>query len=182
MGAPIPHHFLVHPNANALVAQWRALCEDPLIQALPHKVETNQRGQLLMSPARNRHSLLQAALAARLTRLAQLHGIRGAAATECAIVTSDGVKVPDVVWMSGEPVAASLITDVVDAAPPVCIEVLSPSNSEREMQEKAALYFAADTEEVWLCATNGAMRFLGQSRELTASAPFPDFPRTLEIG
>lgn len=69
-----------------------------------------------------------------------------------------------------------------DTAPPVCIEVLSPSNSEREMQEKAALYFAAGAEEVWLCATDGAMRFLGQSRESTALALFPDFPRTLEIG
>ena len=87
MGAPIPHHFLVHPNANALVAQWRALCDDPLIQALPYKVETNQRGQLLMSPARNYHSLVQAALAARLTQLAHANGITGASATECAIVT-----------------------------------------------------------------------------------------------
>ncbi len=50
------------------------------------------------------------------------------------------------------------------------------------MQEKAALYFAAGAEEVWLCATDGAMRFLGQSRESTALALFPDFPRTLEIG
>src|SRR5580693_1889450 len=61
------------------------------------------------------------------------------------LVTLDGVKVIDVVWMSAgyfreleakEPL-------VLERAPEICVEVLSPSNSKPEMEEKRALYFEA---------------------------------------
>jgi len=43
----------------------------------------------------------------------------------------------------------------------VCIEVLSPSNTEAEIQEKAELHFDAGANEVRLCAPDGEMSFLG---------------------
>jgi hypothetical protein len=61
------------------------------------------------------------------------------------LVTLDGIKVIDVVWMSAgyfreleakEPL-------VLERAPEICVEVLSPSNSKPEMEEKRALYFEA---------------------------------------
>ena len=182
MGAPIPHQFLGQPNASALVAQWRALCEDPLIQALPYKVETNQRGQLLMSPTQTLHSRQQSKIVKLLQKLADARALAGESIAECALLTADGVRVPDVVWASAENLGASTSQLLLSTAPQVCVEAMSPSNSEVEMQEKAALYFAAGAQEVWLCATDGAMRFFAQSGELAASVLFPDFPAQLEIG
>jgi Uma2 family endonuclease len=48
---------------------------------------------------------------------------------------------------------------VLERAPEVCVEVLSPSNSEPEMNEKRALYFEAGAHEVWICRRDGKMEF-----------------------
>mgnify|MGYP001313879954 CR=1 FL=1 len=37
------------------------------------------------------------------------------------------------------------------AAPEICLEILSPSNSIVEMEMKRALYFEAGAREVWEC-------------------------------
>jgi len=42
--------------------------------------------------------------------------------------------------------------------PEICVEIISPSNTAEEMQEKMELYFAAGAEEVWFCE-DGEMRF-----------------------
>jgi Uma2 family endonuclease len=42
-------------------------------------------------------------------------------------------------------------------APGLCIEVLSPTNSEPEMQQKTAAYLAAGATEVWLIGEDGAV-------------------------
>ena len=77
------------------------------------------------------------------------------------LVTLDGIKVIDVVWMSAgyfreleakEPL-------VLERAPEICVEVLSPSNSKPEMKEKRALYFEAGAQEVWICGLDGKMEF-----------------------
>jgi Uma2 family endonuclease len=36
------------------------------------------------------------------------------------------------------------------AAPEICIEVVSPSNSVKELEEKKSAYLAAGAEEVWI--------------------------------
>ena len=40
--------------------------------------------------------------------------------------------------------------DNMQGSPELVIEVLSPSNTEREMQEKATLYLATGAQEFWL--------------------------------
>ena len=73
----------------------------------------------------------------------------------------DGVKVIDVVWMS--PVYAARLEAqnpvALERAPEICVEVLSPSNSQPEMEEKMALYFEAGAHEVWICGLDGNLRF-----------------------
>jgi Uma2 family endonuclease len=67
-------------------------------------------------------------------------------------------------------------------APEVCVEVLSPSNTEPEMQEKMALYFDPGAQEVWLCDQNGAMRFFGPGASpLGGSGLFPQFPKQVVL-
>ena len=55
MGSRLPIE-VTSPTPEAMTALWEALCDDPMITDLPYKVETNQRGQLLMSPTSTPHS------------------------------------------------------------------------------------------------------------------------------
>jgi hypothetical protein len=64
----------------------------------------------------------------------------------------------------------------------ICVEVISPSNTEAEVQEKVALYFDAGAREVWLCETSGVMKFLRKAAATPhKSSPLcPRFPREIE--
>ena len=48
---------------------------------------------------------------------------------------------------------------VLTSAPEICVEILSPSNTQPEINEKRALYFDAGATEVWICNLNGSMSF-----------------------
>ena len=152
---------------------WEEICEDPNLRDLPFKIETNQRGQIIMSPARSRHGEYQVVISILLSRLLP----HGRAVVECAVQTVAGVRVPDVVWTSLErrqPVIYTL-------APEICIEVLSPYNDDEEMAEKRALYFAAGALEAWVCAEDGTMAFYHPDGKLEHSALCPDFPARVEV-
>lgn len=49
--------------------QWQQICDNPLFQDMPFKVETNRWGQIVMSPASNQHGLYQARIVRWLTKL-----------------------------------------------------------------------------------------------------------------
>lgn len=152
---------------------WDEICEDPNLRDLPFKIETNQRGQIIMSPARSRHGEYQHELGALLRQFLP----HGRVVVECPIQTAAGVRVPDVAWTSPErrqPVIYTL-------APEICVEVLSPYNDEAEMAEKRVLYFAAGALEAWICAEDGAMAFYGPAGRLERSALSPEFPARVEV-
>jgi hypothetical protein len=67
--------------------RWGELAADPALQDLPYRVETNARGQLILSPRSNRHSRLQKALLNRLDR----HAPEGESSPAYALATSQGV-------------------------------------------------------------------------------------------
>ena len=99
---------------------------------------------------------------------------------ECAINTSDGVKVADVVWCSDE--RFDQIQDEVSAsiAPEICIEVKSIGNTLEEMEFKKKLYFEAQAMEVWICNEQGEITFYNQQNELTQSLLVPYFPTQIK--
>jgi Uma2 family endonuclease len=68
-------------------------------------------------------------------------------------------------------------------SPEICVEVLSPDNTDAEIQEKAALYFDAGAQEVWLCDASGAMKFLRSNSPppLRSSGLCPKFPKKVEL-
>jgi len=76
--------------------RWNEIVEDPSLQDLPYKVETNARGQLILSPHKRHHSVQQKTVIHHLDAL--LTG--GGAYPEFPVETADGVKQPDVVWVS----------------------------------------------------------------------------------
>jgi len=156
--------------------QWQEVCENKQLQDLPFKIELNKWGQIVMSPAKPKHSFYQGRIQSLLEMLLKT----GVTMPECAIQTTDGVKVADVVWCSDRIADIILEETAASIAPEICVEVKSASNTLEEMVEKKDLYFAAGAEEVWVCDAQGKMRFYNRQEELSKSLLVPDFPNQIQ--
>ena len=66
-------------------------------------------------------------------------------------------------------------------APELCVEILSPNNSTKEISGKRKLYFERGAIEVWTCDLNGAVKFYDENGELEASVFANGFPKQIEI-
>ena len=156
---------------------WRSILADPQLQDLPFKIETNERGQLVLSPHKRIHSIRQAQVTDQLAETIDQPGIRS---VELAIGTSKGVKGGDVAWMSSERFA-TLDEDAepTPIAPGLCVDVRSSSNTDEEMEEKRRLYFEAGAKEVWIVGAAGAVAFHGDEGPAKRSALAPMFPNAL---
>ena len=156
-------------------ARWEEITSDPSLRNLPYKVETNRRGQIVLSPHKNRHSFLQE----QVQNLLDEHAPEGQHPPEFAIATPKGVKAPDVVWMSPKRHREMKETgDPTLLAPEICVEVLSSSNTEEEIEEKRALYREAGADEVWVVDEDEQIRFYGDG-EMEHSRIAPDCPTQL---
>ena len=59
-------------------------------------------------------------------------------------------RLPDISFVSNERLRPDLFGALFDGAPDLAVEVLSPSNTNREMVQKVAEYLAAGGKAVWL--------------------------------
>jgi Uma2 family endonuclease len=133
--------------------EWASVLNNPFLQDLPFKIELNKWGKILMSPASNHHGMLKSKVAFFLH--SKLSG--GQIIMSCSIQTEDGVKVADVAWASDDFMRRNGTATPYQEAPEICIEIVSPSNSRGEMEEKIQLYLAAGAEEVWICQNDGTV-------------------------
>ena len=131
--------------------RWEALDDDPIVAAIPCKVELNEKGVVEVSPPTTRHGTIQAYVARELARQRP----EGTAITECPVETDIGMRMPDVVWASAEFMARHGTEKQFRVAPDLCVEVLSPTNTRPEMAAKTAAYLAAGAREVWLVGDDG---------------------------
>jgi Uma2 family endonuclease len=155
--------------------RWAEVLADPDLAKVPGRVETDRYGKIVMSPppAPNHGNLL-----AEIVYLLRQLLPRGRTISECPISTADGVKGADVAWASIERWRELAGGTCFTRAPEICVEVLSPRNSEAEIREKTALYFDAGAREVWVCGTFGAMSFFAPGGvELDRSGLCPKFPK-----
>jgi Uma2 family endonuclease len=129
---------------EALAARFRALCADSALTKVPGKLELDQWGRILMTPASNYHGMMQSRFANALAALA------GTAMVETSVLTAIGVLVADVAWGSAEFVRLHEYETPYSTAPDLCVEIASPSNSMQALQEKVAAYLGAGAREVWL--------------------------------
>ncbi len=163
------------------LAVWEQLLADEFLATLPHRIETNRFGQIIMMPPPGPdHGEEQFEIGFFLRKL--LPG--GRVITECPVSTSDGVKAADVAWISKERRGQQRRRKVCfDLAPEICVEVFSPCNSRREMRQKRALYFEAGAEEVWFCHDDGTMEFFAKDTPETAIASrlCPEFPARIDL-
>lgn len=154
---------------------WQEVCEHPSLKDLPFKIELDNFGKITMSPTKVYHSFYQA----ELSGLLREHLKKGTTLVECAIKTNQGTKVADVAWAFKDRFKIIRHEIQCSIAPEICIEVLSTSNSKKEMQIKRALYFEAGAIEVWLCNQQGQLTFYNSDGKLKKSQLAPDFPKKI---
>ncbi len=157
---------------------WQQIVNDPSFANLPYKIETNEHGQVIMSPTVFLHGIYQA----KIARLLEQHLPDGVVSNETAIETSKGVRVPDVTWFSMSFFQANHAAFALFNAPEICVEVISKSNSTREMNTKRKLYLERGALEVWSCDLEGQMRFYDVSGALQRSVLAPEFPQVVVLG
>ena len=160
--------------------RWAELLADRELARFEGRIETDRYGHIIMSPPpAPSHGSFQLEIGHLLRSLMS----RGRVLTECPISTTDGVKAADVAWASRERMSELGDRVCFLTAPEICVEVLSPSNTRAEIQEKMALSFDAGAREVWQCAESGAMTFFGTSvaRPMSASRLCPKFPKPVEL-
>ncbi|MGF1547141.1 MAG: Uma2 family endonuclease [Thiotrichales bacterium] len=145
--------------------RWADVLAEPSLKNLPFKIELNEKGHIEMSPASNFHGYLQSELVWLLR--SQLD--TGRVITECSIDTPKGVKVADVAWGSSAFVAEQGDLTPFTKAPEICIEIVSPSNTFLEMQDKVLLYLAKGAKEVWLVKERGTTAIYRSEGEVTES-------------
>jgi Uma2 family endonuclease len=155
MNAPIVFPKL---SPQALAERWHALLA---MRGLPEMFEIDEFGELIeMNPRRLPHQRIVGAVQRQLeTQLG------GEALPGVGVLTSIGVRIPDVVWNE-----AWRNTDPADPAPAVCVEVQSPDNSRKELSDKVAAYLEAGAREVILVELSGRIRWFGADGERAASA------------
>ncbi|WP_446009680.1 Uma2 family endonuclease [Candidatus Electrothrix sp.] len=144
---------------------WASVIANPYLQNLPFKIELNKWGKILMSPASNHHGILQSEAVVYLRSKLPA----GRVIAECSIKTDDGVKVADVAWASDAFMRRNGETTPYEEAPEICIEIVSPSNSREEMDEKIKLYLAKGAVEVWICADDGNVSHFSRDGQMTHS-------------
>lgn len=156
---------------------WEEILADPSLAKIPNRIETDRHGHIIMTPPPGyQHGGRQFEIGYLLRKL-----LGGNVRTECPLSTSDGVKAVDVVWLSDLRESSALHGQMLTEAPEICVEVLSPSNTPAEMNEKKSLYFDAGADEVWFCDVDGNMSFYGPQGLLDRSTLCPDFPSIIEI-
>lgn len=156
---------------------WRSILADPQLQDLPFTIETNEHGQLVLSPHKRIHSIRQTQITDMLKTAIDRPGVRS---VELAVQTSKGVKVADAAWMSQERYRE--IPDDAEPtpiAPELCVEISSTSNTAFELNEKRALYVEAGAEEVWIVGPDGKIRLFDADGEIETSRLASDVPDEL---
>ena len=144
------------------------------------RVETDRYGRIIMTPPpAPSHGSFQSEISYLLRNLMP----QGRVLTECPISTADGVKAADVAWASPECMDELGNRVCFPKSPEICVEVLSPGNTEAEIQEKMALYFDAGAREVWLCSQSGVLSFFGPgtAQPMGASELCPQFSKHMEL-
>jgi len=157
---------------NEIVKQFERVDTDGWI------IETNQYGQILMSPLPEGAHQYRGSI---ITELLGAYFPDHRAFYENPVLTDLGVKNADVVLVGPDQSEQAFGSKALTPAPEICVEILSPSNTQEEIDEKRAAYLRAGAKEVWICDRNDRMTFFADSGQLGGSRLCPDFPLELDL-
>ncbi|HRO62005.1 MAG TPA: Uma2 family endonuclease [Burkholderiaceae bacterium] len=135
-----------------LVTLWRQLLADP---TAPERCELTEHGEIVVSPLpTNRHQRLVGRVAAQI-----LSQLGGDALGNVAILTSMGIRCPDLAWLPAEQYGDSPLPDPLTSAPPLLVEVLSPGNRKVVIAQKIRAFLEAGATEVIVIGLDGKTSF-----------------------
>ena len=125
------------------------------LAALPDdgKVYELHNGVLVeVEGSKYRQSQLAAWLIYLILSFVEQHGLGGevTGADGSAVLNEFNTRIPDVSYISAERVSTQDKDSYIEGAPDLAIEVVSPSNSNLEMQQRAAEYLLAGAQLVWI--------------------------------
>jgi Uma2 family endonuclease len=148
---------------DELVRRWD---ERPFVEDDPNRYELNEFGEWIVTPrATHGHQEVGGEIVVQLVR--QL----GARATmEVSVYTDRGIRVPDVVWMPAARWREAKGQDPLLFVPDVCVEVVSPSNTRREILMKIGAYLRGGAREAIVVGLKGEVEFFGPGGKLETSA------------
>jgi len=154
-----------------LIVKWQELMGNPLFRNIPYKVELNKFGQILMSPASNRHGILRFKIGREIETALK----SGVIVAKCSILTNEGVKVTDIAWASDEFFAEFGELTPYPKAPEICVEIVSPGNSKAEIKDKIRLYLEKGAQEVWIIDEYANTDFYTHTGKIEKSKLAADF-------
>lgn len=154
---------------------WKEVCEDPHLQDLPYKIETNGRGQIVMSPTYAWHGRFAYQIAQQLEELLP----DGVSSVETAIQTAKGTKVADAIWCTAERWAEIKDAYDVPVAPEICVEVRSPTNTDWRSTRSASSISTRERRSCGSATRRDDSRFTTTPERLTAPGAHRHFPRKL---
>jgi Uma2 family endonuclease len=175
-----PQPLRANAQAEFFLQRWNEFLADRELLRRPERIEIDAFGHFLMSPPPD---ALHRKQSFRITAL--LEGLLpgDGAYPEQSILTPEGIRIADAIWinpsrlheLSGAP------NQPLSPAPDICVEILSPSNTQAEIDQKRALYFAAGAREVWICNRDSQIRFFAPQGQLERSGLCPKFPTRIEL-
>lgn len=174
----------------------RLITADELL-AMPRRDEQGNycilelvRGELKrMSPTGVTHGILCIRIGAALSSFVDEHGLGVVCGAETGFIVEknpDSVLGADAAFISHERLErVENIDKFAPFAPDLAVEVLGPSNTAQEIEDKVALYFAAGSRAVWIfnpkrrtVAVYGSpfeVRILGEQDALDGGEVLPGF-------
>ena len=141
-----------------------------------------------MTASGRRHSRIAAAMVGRLGEFAGSHGlgeVLGADGGFRLARKPDLVRVPDASFVAAARLAGVSETAYVPFAPDLAVEVISPDDSRREVEEKAAMWLWHGSRLVWVVdpdektvtvhRADGSRTTLGSADTLSGEDVLPGF-------
>jgi len=141
-------------------------------------LETNEHGEILMGPPpEGVHQDRGITIVQLLNAYFPDHKVL----YEKPVVTDLGVKDPDVVLIAPDQIEQALGPKAMLNPPPICVEILSPSNTPGEIEQKRDAYLRAGAKEAWICDRDNRMTFFNRTGQLDRSELCSEFPRELDL-
>ena len=178
MASPPP--LKASARAEFFLQRWNDFLADPELLRRPERFEIDAFGHFLMSPPPD---ALHRKQGFRITALLEALLPGDGAYPEQSILTPEGIRIADAIWISPSRLheLSRSPNQPLSPAPDICVEILSSSNSQAEIDHKRALYFAAGAREVWICDRDSHIRFFAPQGQLERSALCPKFPGRIEL-
>ena len=150
-------------DRDSLAYRWQDLASDP---DSPSYYEVNEFGEVIIRLHRtNDHQRIVTAVTSALSQQLGPEAVQ-----EVSVTTDRGIQVPDVVWMKPERWVQAKGKTPLPFVPDVCVEVLSPGNTNEEVTMKTNAYLRGRAREVIVVGLRGEVAFFGSEGRRETSA------------